>query len=144
MINASDFREGFCLTGAIFIHVEKKTISIAVSVLKMVAPVLVMIIIGMILRTTKLVSFEGTIVGATGLGNLFFPTAVGGIFTEIISLITSPTNALILYFFLPAPLFIPIYTKTKEDSEFLSTSLSMYMAVTIIAFIVMAVVFATN
>ena len=78
------------------------------------------------------------------LGNLFFPTAVGGIFTEIISLITSPTNALILYFFLPAPLFIPIYTKTKEDSEFLSTSLSMYMAVTIIAFIVMAVVFATN
>ena len=53
-------------------------------------------------------------------------------------------RSLILYFFLPAPLFIPIYTKTKEDSEFLSTSLSIYMAVTIIAFIVMAVVFATN
>ena len=141
----------------------------------------------------------GTIVGATGLGDLLFPTAVGGIFTQIISLITSPTNALILlvvgydfnpkkeiikpvfksmafrfaimgsmlilsyfvlfrlipyeqnqlialilYFFLPAPLFIPIYTKTKEDSEFLSTSLSMYMAVTILAFIVMAVVFAVH
>ncbi|MBQ9910818.1 MAG: AEC family transporter [Lachnospiraceae bacterium] len=141
----------------------------------------------------------GTIVGATGLGNLFFPTAAGGVFTKVIELITSPTNALILlvvgydfspkkeilkpvlksmafrfaimgsmlalscfalsrlipfeknqqialllYFFLPAPLFIPIYTKTKEDSTFLSTSLSMYMAVTIAAFIIMAVVFTAG
>ena len=38
---------------------NEQTTDIAVSVLKMVLPVLVMIIIGMILRMTKLVSSDG-------------------------------------------------------------------------------------
>ena len=76
MINAADFREGFGLTGAIFVHVEKKTMSIAVSVLKMVAPVLVMIIIGMILRTTKLVSSEGMSGAKTLVTDVMLPVVL--------------------------------------------------------------------
>lgn len=135
----------------------------------------------------------GALVGATGLGSLVLSSAVGGICTAVISLVTAPTSALILlavgyefapsrrmlgpvlkvaalrlcimgamlavscgvifalvpfereqllalilYFALPAPLFIPIYANSEEQGEFLSTSLSLYMVVTLAVYAVLA------
>lgn len=51
---------------------------------------------------------------------------------------TEQMLALVLYFALPAPLFIPIYANSEDQGEFLSTSLSLYMVVTLAVFAVLA------
>lgn len=53
-------------------------------------------------------------------------------------LTTTPMKlALILYTFLPPTFVVPTFAKTEEDSMYLSTTISIYSALTILVFVVM-------
>lgn len=59
------------------------------------------------------------------------------------SVMTTPEKiaALILYTFLPPTFVVPTYAKTEEESQLLSTTISLYCVFTVLVFVVLTMIF---
>lgn len=100
--------------------------------LKAVVPVMAMILIGMLLREKNILNSK-SVEGLQALVmNVTLPISLFGTFYK--------TSLSFDISILPPPYILPLYIEEENKKEFYSSALSIYTLLTIIGFIVLAIV----